>query len=479
MGSMRRIIPPCRVAAGVALGALTLLAAAATAPPCAAETLQEALGKAYINNPTLQAARAQLRATDELVPQALSGYRPTVTINGSSGAQSTTNTGGDIIARSSRNLGFSAPSEVDLTVNQPIYRGGGTEASVAQAEATVRAQRAQLQNVEQNVLLQVIVAYLDVLRDQAIVDLDRNNVVVLTRQLQATRDRFEFGEVTKTDVSQAESRLSGAIAERVQAEGQLEASRAVYRQLVGDAPGTLRWPEKPAELPASEAEARSAAEAYNPAVVSAEYVAQAAEHGVDVVAAQLNPQISLQGQLKTEYDPGTQFDNGRTDVGGIFAQVTIPLYQAGETESRVREAKQTVRQRRDQIDEQRRAAGQAATAAWQALLAARAQISAFQDEVKSAQVALEGVRQEQEVGYRTVLDVLNAEQELLTARVNLVRAQHDEIVAAFQVLAAVGRLTATSLGLDVPRYDEKAYYEQVRDKFWGLEPPAVPTAPTQ
>ncbi len=473
---MRRITSPRRIAAGAALAALALLGAAA---PGRAETLQEALGKAYLNNPTLQAARAQLRATDELVPQALSGYRPTVTINGSSGAQSTTNTGGDAIARSSRSLGFGAPSEVDLTINQPIYRGGGTEAAVAQAEATVRAQRALLASTEQTVLLQAIAAYLDVLRDQAIVDLNKNNVVVLTQQLQATRDRFEFGEVTRTDVSQAESRLSAAIAQRVQAEGQLEASRAVYRQLVGDAPGTLTWPQAPADLPDSEIAARSAAEAYNPAVVSAQYVAQAAEHGVDVVAAQLNPQVSLQGELRTQYDPGTQFDNGRTDVGGIFAQVTIPLYQAGETESRVREAKQTVRQRRDQIDEQRRAAAQAATAAWQTLVAARAQISAFQDEVKSAQVALEGVRQEQEVGYRTVLDVLNAEQELLTARVDLVRAQHDEIVAAFQVLAAVGRLTAVSLGLDVPRYDEKAYYDRVRDKVWGLEPPAVPGIPTQ
>jgi TolC family type I secretion outer membrane protein len=472
MGIMRRMKLSSTVA-GVALGAALALGLAAPRP-AAAETLIEALGKAYLYNPTLQASRAQLRATDELVPQALSGYRPTVSVNGSIGAQSITNDGGDRTARSSRNLGFGAPGEVDLTINQPLYRGGQTEASVGQAEATVRAQRAELIQVEQSVLLQAITAYLDVLRDQSIVELDKNNVIVLERQLEATKDRFEFGEVTKTDVSQAEARLSGAIAERVRAEGQLEASRAVYRQIVGDSPGTLTWPQTPAELPPDEASARTAAESYNPGVISAEYVAVAAEHGVDVVTSQLNPQVSLQGQLRTEYDTGTEFENGRTDTGTIIAQVTIPLYQAGDTESRVREAKQTVRQRRDQIDEQRRSAAQTATAAWQALAAARAQISAFQDEVKSNEVALEGVQQEQEVGYRTVLDVLDAQQELLTSQVNLVRAQHDEIVAAFQVIAAVGRLNAMAIELGVPRYDEKAYYNQVRDKFWGLEPPATP-----
>jgi outer membrane protein/adhesin transport system outer membrane protein len=476
---MRRLNRPQRIAAGAAMGALALVVGLVAAPaPAAAETLEEALAKAYLYNPTLQASRAQLRATDELVPQALSGYRPNIGVTGSIGAQDTEISGGDELAQSSRQLGFSTPGTVGLSITQPIYRGGQTEAEVGQAEATVRAQRAQLLNVEQTVLLRAITAYLDVLRDQAIVDLDKNNVVVLERQLEATRDRFEFGEVTRTDVSQSEARVSSATAERVQAEGQLESTRATFRQIIGDLPGTLVWPPPPADLPQTEAEVRTVAETYNPSVVSAEYVAQAAEHGVDVVFGALMPQVTVQGSLQAGGDPGGRFDNGRLDTASIVAQVSIPFYQAGDTESRVREAKQTVRQRRDQVIEERRAAAQTATVAWQALISARAQIVSFQDEVKSAQVALEGVKQEQEVGYRTVLDVLNAEQELLTARVNLVRAQHDEIVAAFQVLAAIGRLNATALALDVPKYDEKAYYNQVRDKFWGVDPPTTGAEPT-
>jgi outer membrane protein/adhesin transport system outer membrane protein len=475
MGVMRRMTMPCRTAASAALAAAVLVLGLAR--PGFAETLEEALSKAYLYNPTLQASRAQLRAVDEFVPQALAGYRPSLSINGDIGAEQVENTGGDAIAESSRGLGFTAPGTADFTISQPVYRGGQTEAEVAQAESTVRAQRASLYSVEQSILLDAITAYLDVLRDLAIVELNKNNEVVLARQLQATRDRFEFGEVTRTDVSQSESRLSAATAERVESEGFLEASRARYRQIIGDSPGTLAWPQLPADLPDSEAAARTTAETYNPDVITAEYVADAAEHGVDVVFSQLMPQVSLLGRAETSYDPGTEFDNGRTDSFGIFAQVTIPFYQAGGTEARVREAKQTVRQRRDQIDEQRRAAGQLATAAWQALITARAQIVSFHDQIKSAEVALEGVRQEQEVGYRTVLDVLDAEQELLNARVDLVTAERNETVAAFQLLAAMGRLTADYLALQVPRYDEKAYYNQVRDKFWGVDPPEVPDTP--
>jgi TolC family type I secretion outer membrane protein len=321
------------------------------------------------------------------------------------------------------------------------------------------------------VLLNAITAYLDVLRDMAIVELNKNNEVVLARQLEATRDRFEFGEVTRTDVSQSESRLSEAVAQRIAAEGRLEASRAVYRQFIGESPGTLSWPQVPADLPEDEPQARTVAETYNPDVIAAEYVEIAATHGVDVVYGELLPQVSVVGSVDTASDISDYDVDGRTDTASIIAQVTIPLYQAGQTESRVREAKQRVVQRRDQIAAQRRAAAQLATDAWQALVTARAQIVAFRDQVQAAEVALEGVRQEQEVGYRTVLDVLDAEQELLEARVSLVTAERDEVVAGFRLLASVGRLTAQSLMLQVPYYDVEAYYDEVRDKWWGVTPP--------
>jgi outer membrane protein/adhesin transport system outer membrane protein len=462
MPSTRRSL---RFATAAALGALFL--GGGLAGTAAADTLEEALIKAYLYNPTLEAARAELRATDELVPQALSGYRPTVSINGQIGAQDSEVSGETPPVLTD---GFEAPGSVDLTVNQPVYRGGRTEASIDQAEALVRAQRFSLTSIEQDVLLNAITAYLDVLRDLAIVELNKNNEVVLARQLEATRDRFEFGEVTKTDVSQSESRLSQATAQRVAAEGQLEASRAVYRQFVGDSPGTLTWPQPPADLPADEPEARTMAETYNPDVIAAEYVEVAAAHGVKVVYGELLPQVSLIGTVESGTDIWDSTD-GRTDSASVVAQVTIPLYQAGQTESRVREAKQRVVQRRDQIDAQRRAAAQFATDSWQALTTARAQIVAFRDQVAAAEVALDGVKQEQEVGYRTVLDVLDAEQELLTARVNLVTAEHDEVVAAFRLLAAVGRLTAQGLMLRVPYYDVEAYYGQVRNKSWGITPP--------
>lgn len=462
MQSMRQ---RCRTRTAIA--ALFIGGVLLASRPAVAETLQEALSKAYLNNPTLEAARAELRATDELVPQALSGYRPSVSINGQIGAQESQVSGSTLPAT---NDDFSAVGSVDLTVNQPVYRGGRTEAAVDQAEALVRAQRASLLSIEQDVLLNAVTAYLDVLRDMAIVELNKNNELVLARQLEATRDRFEFGEVTRTDVSQSESRLSEAVAQRIAAEGRLEASRALYRQFVGDTPGTLTWPQPPADLPATEPEARTMAETYNFDVLAAEYIERAAAQGVRVVHGELLPQVSLLGTLRSQTDMWDT-DDGRTDSASIVAQVTIPLYQAGQTESRVREAKQRVVQRRDQIAAQRRAAAQFATDAWQQLVTARAQIVAFRDQVQAAEVALEGVRQEQEVGYRTVLDVLDAEQELLEARVNLVSAQRDEIVAAFQLLSAVGRLTAQSLMLEVPYYDVEAYYDQVRNKWWGLTPP--------
>jgi outer membrane protein/adhesin transport system outer membrane protein len=439
-------------------GAL-LAAAVGFAGPAAAETLEEALAAAYANNPTLQAARAELRATDELVPQALSGWRPTAAINGQIGQEweDTSDVGSETLT----------PRSAELSVTQPLYRGGRTVAGTAQAENLVLAQREVLLSVEQDVLLQAVAAYMDVLREEAVLELNINNEQVLLRQLEAARDRFEVGEITRTDVAQAESRLSGATAQRIAAEGQLTSSRAIYRQVIGDTPGTLVQAGPAGELPAS-ADETVAASAGTPNVRAAEYAERAAREGIDVVFGELLPSLSLTGSLSTGEDQSRK--NVSTDSAAIIAQVTIPLYQAGGVTSRVREAKQRVSQRRQDIEVQRRLAAQTATTAWQALETARAQIQSFEAQVRAAEIALEGVQQEAAVGSRTVLDILDAEQELLNGRVSLVQARRDEVVASYQVVSAVGRLTALELGLPVEAYDSERYYQEYRDTWWDLGP---------
>ncbi len=443
-------------AGAVLLGTVALSLTAASA---SAETLNEALATAYANNPTLQAARAQLRQVDEQVPQALSGWRPTVTVLGDIGKrwENQTSIGGDSSSRE--------PKAVELDVTQPIYRGGRTVAQRDQAENFVRAGRGQLLSVEQQVLFESVIAYVDVLRDLRVLDLTKNNEEVIAEQLKATRERFEVGEVTKTDVSQAESRLARAVAERVQAEGNLISSRAAYRKVIGMLPGELEVPDLPGGLPANAEEAVALSE-NNPVVTQAVFLENAARDGTDVVFGELLPTISLVGSV------GTADEISRDDISDsaatISAQVVIPLYQAGGVESRVRESKQLTAQRRQELDDARRQAAQGATTAWQALETARSQIESFKAEVEATKTALDGVRQEQQVGLRTVLDVLDQQQEVLTSEVSLVIARRDSIVAAYQTLAAVGTLTAADLQLPVERYDPEKHYREVRDKWWGL-----------
>lgn len=445
-------------AGAVLLGTLALSLTAASA---SAETLNEALATAYANNPTLQAARAQLRQVDEQVPQALSNWRPTVDVAGSIGKEWEQET----IRGANDKSNSREPKSASLNVTQPIYRGGRTVAQRDQAENLVRAGRAQLSSVEQQVLLQAVTAYVDVLRDVAVLDLTKNNEDVIAEQLKATRERFDVGEVTKTDVSQAEARLARAVADRTQAQGNLTSSRAIYRQVIGMPPGKLDVPELPTGLPSGEEEAIALSE-NNPTVSQANYLEQAARDGTDVVFGELLPTVSVVGQVGAE----DELSNERLSSGSasIVAQVVIPLYQAGGVESRVRESKQVTAQRRQELDEARRQAIEGGTTAWQALETARAQIESFNAEVKSTKTALDGVRQEQQVGLRTVLDVLDAQQEVLNSEVSLVTARRDTIVAAYQTLAAVGKLTAADLQLPAELYDPEKHYREVRDKWWGL-----------
>lgn len=429
-----------------------------------AQSLMETFSRAYVSNPTLEAGRAQLRGVDEGVTQALSLWRPSVTGSASAGVSyfdsNSSSTGG----RTSDTL---TPTTLGVEVVQPLYRGGRNPSALAEAENSVLSARAGLLVVEQSILQQAGTAYMNVVRDQAVVELNRNNEEVLRRQLQATRDRFQVGEVTRTDVSQAEARLSRALADRRAAEGNLETSRANYEQVVGAAPGVLSSPDPLLGLPENRNEAVERGQANNPSVIQAVFAHMAAAKNVGVVEGEMWPSASLVGGIQHNYE--TARSNADAFDARATAQVTIPLYQSGSVRSRVRQAKQLASQRMIQVEEARRAAIEDAAAGWEQLSATRDRIRALEDEIQAQEIALDGVRQEALVGTRTVLDVLDAEQELLNARVNLITAQRDEVVASLVVASAVGMLSAEALELDVPRYDVQAHYQEVRGRWFGTE----------
>jgi outer membrane protein len=456
------MIPAFRFAA--AGTALAIAASVAASAPAAAQTLEEALAQAYATNPRLLAERAALRATDEGVPTALSGWRPTVQITSGVGRRYLNNKPDTGPSSSSTTL----PYDAGLTISQPLYRGGATVAETQAAEALVLAGRANLQDVEQQVLLDAVTAYMSVVRDGSVVELNVNNEQVLERQLQAARDRFEVGEVTRTDVSQAEARLSDAQALRVEAEGNLEISRANFLRAVGALPEKLESPDLSAmmSLPESRDAARSVAEQRNPSVLRAGFLERSALHDISAAGAQLLPQVSLDGTLSRSMQPSSFFE--RSDVAELSANVTVPLYQSGAEYARVRELRQTAVQRRRELDDARRAVREAVEQSWERLMTTRARIRAFESSVNANEIALDGVQQEAAVGARTVLDVLDAEQELFQARVNLVGAQADEVVDSFTLLQVVGMMTAGDLGLPVDVYDPVTHYDEVRDKWIGF-----------
>ncbi len=434
-----------------------------------AETLEEVLATAYATNPTLEARRAQLRATDEGVPQALSGWRPTVRASG------------DVSKTRVENNAFSGdhrrrpltPKDVGLQVTQPLYSGGRTVAQTRQNESAVLAQRALLQAVEGQVLLNAATAYINVVRDEAVLKLNISNQQVLTRQLDAAKERFRVGEITRTDVSQAEARQARAVADRVAAEGALQGSRATFINVVGRAPESPKTPKSTVEVPTSYEEIKSISLAKNPNIIAADWTAQAAKEGIDLVQGELLPSVNLNGRWDRSY--GATDHDSETSELSAQVQVVVPLYEGGETYSRVRAQKHTFGQRKIEADQARRDALESATQGWENLQAARASIRSFQSQIKASELALSGVEEEAKVGSRTVLDVLDAEQELFVARVNLVRAKREEFVSAFQLKSALGQMTAEGLGLPVTVYDPTEHYNDVKNKWIGTGITPVPS----
>ncbi len=437
------------------------LTLALSSAPAMGEDLFEALASAYVSNPTLQAARSSVRSSYEGLPQALAGWRPTVSLNGTAGVASSRSS---LTSQQDR-----MPYSYSADLSQSLYAGGGTVAAIDEAESNVQLARAQLANVEQTVLLDGVTAFLDVLRDYARVQLTRNNELVLKRQLEATRDRFEVGEVTRTDVAQAEARLSGVVAVRVTAEGALAASRASYALVFGVMPGTLRPAPQLPVIPATESEALAIAEAENPQFAVVVHNEAAARHALRAAEADLLPTVDLAGQMQRTDE--ASLENVSAHSNSLIATVSIPLYQAGGVHSQIRAAKELVNQRRIEVEQSRRDIAEATSQAWERLTTTRSQISARSDEIRANNIALEGVRQEAEVGSRTTLDVLNAEQELLNSSVALVVAERDEYVAGYLLLSAIGRLTPKHIGLNVQIYDPDQHYQKARNKWWGWNVP--------
>lgn len=441
---------------------------AAPAQPGAPHTLAEALAATYANQPALQAERAKLRATDESVPTALAGWRPTVVLAGSAGY-------GNGLSRAyspTLQQWEKLPTDRDLasaqaTITQPIYNGGKTQASVNHAKDQVMAERATLIAQEQTSFTNTVNAYVSVIQAQELLALNVNNEQVLAKQLQATNDRFRVGEITRTDVAQAEAALAGATAQRQTAEGNLATARATFVQIVGFTPPADLVEPQPLMLPVhGEGEAAAMAAVNNPNVVAAQFNDSAAKDAVDIAFSQLLPQVSLQGQTFDQENSGSR--SSEATGYQVVAQVSVPLYQGGSEYSAVRQAKQSQQQSEKLVADAQRTAVQAAVQAWETLAAQTAAAASTRSQIRADEVALEGVEREAIVGSRTTLDVLNAQQALLTSRETLVGNLAQLVAASYQVAAAIGRLTARDLHLPVPLYDETAYYTAVKNKWVGL-----------
>jgi outer membrane protein len=436
------------------------------APPGTPHTLAEALAATYSTQPQLLAERAKLRATDESVPQALSGWRPTVIMAGTTGY-------GDGVSRQFTSGGF-LKSQTDrligtaqATLTQPLYNGGKTPATINRAKNQVMAERATLIQQEQTSFTNVVTSYVGVIQAQQVLALNVNNEQVLAKQLQATNDRFRVGEITRTDVAQAEAALAGATAQRQTSEGNLQIARGTYQQVVGFLPpGDLVEPQ-PLSLPAkNEQDAIALAANNNPLVIAALFNDAAAKDAVDVAFAQLLPQVSFQGQMfQTD---NSSLRSSQSNGYQALLQLSVPVYQGGQEYSAVRQAKQSEQQTAKLVDDARRTAVQNAVQSWETLVAAKAAANSTRAQIQANSIALEGVEREAIVGSRTTLDVLNAQQALLQSQVTLVQNLAQVVTASYQVAAAIGRLTARDLNLPVPLYDETAYYNAVKNKWVGL-----------
>jgi len=440
-----------------------------------ADTIEAALVRSYQGNPQLNAQRAQVRATDESVPQALSGYRPKVNLTGNVGFQYTDTTsvlGTNLNGATQRNVvrGTQPPRSVGLTVTENVYNGQVTANTVRKAEATVFNGREGLRLIEEQVLLNAATIYMDYLRDSATVEVQRSNVHVLEETLKQTRDRFNVGEVTRTDVAQAEAQLAAGKTQEQTAESQLVTTRANFRRIIGNEPVNLQ-PGSPVDrfLPKTLQAAVDLSLVENPSVTAAMYGVDVNFLAVKIAEGALLPTVNVQAAVNQAYEQSFTFQKQFT--ASLTAQLAVPIYQGGTEYALIRQSKESLTQQRLVLDQTRDQIRANTVQFWGQLEANKAQVVSAQAQVTAAEVALNGVREEAKAGQRTTLDVLNAQQALVNARIALVTAQHDRVVSSYTVLSSVGRLSPQVLGLATQIYDPTVHYQQVRDSWAGVRTP--------
>ena len=428
------------------------------------QNIFEALGETYNTNPTLQAERAYLRSIDENVAIAKSGYRPNISLQGSYRDTSSDN---------DKNGNNDATSQtLAAKLSQPLFSGFSTVNSVKSADQIVRAGQNNLFNVEQNVFLEASIAYLDVVRDAAIVELQKNNEKLLKKRLEETQQRFNVGEVTRTDVSQAKARYSQAKSDRIASEGNLEASKAVYVKIIGSTPEDLEEPVAIRDfLPENYDEALNVALNNNYSIRQAKHLFNSKGYEVYANTGALFPQLSFDAVASNVKSDNDNKLIGETTTDNIEwgLNLSIPLYNSGESRARIRQSKHQKWQAQEVVLETERQVKATVSSAWEYMKSNESKISAIKDQVEANKVALDGVQKEEALGNRTILDVLDAYQELLNSNVNEVTASRDYYVSAMQLLLSMGKLTAKDLKLGVDLYDAKKFYKETKDKWLALE----------
>ena len=448
---------------GICLVALACAGIASTT--ACAETLTEALTKAYQTNPQLNAERARQRGTDENLPQALSGYRPQILATLSGGLQAVR----DLLPGNVIQSATLKPWVIGVTVTQTLFNGFKTANSVRVAELQVQSGREALRNVGQGVLLDAVTAYTNVLANQSLVEAQRTNLSFLQETLAITQRRLRAGDVTPTDTSQAEARLARGQSDLNAAEVNLAISQATYAQVIGNQPGALRAADTVDRyLPRNRDDATTLAFKENPAVLAAGYDVDVASTNIRVAESSLMPTVTLQGSASHSADSDETLGTFRTDQASVVGQINAPLYDGGLAASQTRQAKEVTAQSRLVLDQVRSQARTAAVGAWVANEGAKIAVTASESEVRAATVALQGVQKEASGGQRTTVDVLNSEADLVAAKARLIGAQRDRVIASYTLLSAIGRLDVKTLALNTPDYLPEVHYHQVRDAWEGL-----------
>ena len=452
---------------GICLGVATCVAFATGS--ASAESLPEALAKAYQTNPELNAERARQRATDENVPQALAGYRPQIIASLSTGLQAVRN----LLPNNTVQSATLKPWQIGVTVTQTLFNGFKTANSVRVAELQVQSGREALRNVGQGVLLDAVTAYTNMLANQSLVEAQRSNVEFLRETLRITQRRLKNGDVTETDTAQAEARLSRGLSDLNAAEVNLAISQATYTQVIGNPPAQLR-PAQTVDrfVPPTRDDAISMAFKEHPAVVAAGFDVDVASTSIRVAESSLMPSVTVQGSASRSRDTDSTLTTTATDQASIIGQINQPIYDGGTAASQTRQAKEVAAQSRMVLDQVRNQARTAAIGAWVANEGAKIAVGASESEVRAATIALEGVRKEALGGQRTTVDVLNSQQDLISAKARLIGAQRDRVIASYTLLSAVGRLDVKTLALNTPDYLPEVHYHQVRDAWHGLRTPS-------